>query len=362
MYPPAMNLLNHLGSQQNCEVAVCSSHNDRNLSEYSNESVQFSRIRFPSRRLSRVRRLLSFLQFPVLALWKMLRFRPDVVLYIEPHSSFPAFAYRLLNWRHRLFIHYHEYYEPAHFQAPGMRLIAVYHWFEKRFLYRQAEWISQTNQNRVDFFLTDHPQVAKEKVHVQANYPPAKWASELPSWPDDVEQPLKLIYVGALSVEDTFIQEAIAWVCTTEANVTLDLFSNNVAASAQKLLRETGHERITHHTVPVPYHELPNVLRQYHVGLILYKANTQNYVYNASNKLFEYLTCGLDVIYPNTMLGVRPYATQGTFPRVIEADFDNLDFVDAGSLRSRDGLEYVPWKGACETEFAKLTESITQSD
>ena len=211
-YPPTKNLLNCFSSFPDCSVAVCSAHNDRCLVEYTNPSVLFSRMRFPNRRLSRFRRLFAFLQFPLLALWKMIRFRPDIVLYIEPHSSFPATLFGLINYRHRLFIHYHEYYEPEHFHAPGMRLVASYHWFEKRYLYRRAAWISQTNADRVRMFCEDHPHVNRAKLHVLPNLPPASWRklTEL-TWISRPQDTLRLLYVGSVSLHDTFIAELVEW-------------------------------------------------------------------------------------------------------------------------------------------------------
>jgi hypothetical protein len=60
---------------------------------------------------------------------------------------------------------------------------------------------------------------------------------------------------------------------------------------------------------------LPQVLSQYDVGLILYRCRTLNFVYNATNKLFEYLVCGLDVWYPPCMLGLKTYARSTIAPR-----------------------------------------------
>lgn len=49
----------------------------------------------------------------------------------------------------------------------------------------------------------------------------------------------------------------------------------------------------------INYSDLPGVIRAYDVGVILYNGHIANYVFNAPNKLFEYLACGLDVWSPS---------------------------------------------------------------
>ena len=357
-----MNLLNYFSGLPDCMVAVCSSHNDRGLVEFTNSSVQFSRGRYPNRRLSRLRRLFAFLQFPMLALWKMIRFRPDVVLYIEPHSSLPATLFRLINSRHRLFVHYHEYYEPDHFHAPGMRMIAFYHWFERTLLYRRAEWISQTNADRVRMFCEDHPQVDRSKVHVLTNLPPAAWRKTAGlTWPSHAQETLKLLYVGSLSLHDTFIAELVEWLRRQpEGQFSLDVYSTNCDGPAEDFLNRSAGPNLRFHAEGIPYENLPDVLPEYHVGVILYRGNTRNYVYNETNKLFEYLACGLDVWYPRQMLGIKPHARIDLAPRVIEIDFERLDEMPVSQLRSRSGLKFEAFERRCEDVLGELKQAMTE--
>ena len=362
-YPPVMNLLNYFSGLEDCQVAVCSTHNDRGLAEYVNSSVEFSRIQFPSRQLSRFRRLLAFLKFPILALWKLICFRPNIVMYIEPHSSFPALLFRLINGTHHMFIHNHEYCEPDHFRVPGMRLVAFYHWFEKRFVYRRAEWISQTNADRVRMFCEDHPQVDRSKLHVLPNLPPAAWerTTEL-TWTSQTPEMLKLLYVGSVSLHDTFIAELVEWLRRQpDGQFSLDVYSTNCDAAAQDFLNQSAGPNIRFHAEGIPYEKLPDVLPGYHVGLILYRGNTRNYVYNESNKLFEYLACGLDVWYPRQMLGIKPHARADIAPRVIEMDFERLDDMQVLQLRSRSGLRFEPFSRRCEDVLSELKQAMTEA-
>jgi hypothetical protein len=75
----------------------------------------------------------------------------------------------------------------------------------------------------------------------------------------------------------------------------------------------------------------------------------------ATKKLFEYLACGLDVIYPREMLGVRPYARAAEQPRVVAWDFEDLPRMDY----RRDGRLALPVaepQPACEAVFRALEE------
>ena len=359
-YPPVMNLLNYFSGLEDCQVAVCSTHNDRGLAEYANSSIEFSRIQFPSRGLSRFRRLLAFLMFPMLALWKLICFRPNVVIYVEPHSSFPAVLFRLVNGEHKLFIHSHEYCEQGHFRVPGMRLVAFYHWFEKHYLYVRAEWISQTNADRVRMFCDDYPHLNRSKLHVLPNLPPASWrkTTEL-TWISNPQDTLKLLYVGAVSLHDTFIAELVEWLRRQpNGQFSLDVYSTNCDGSAQDFLHRSAAPYLRFHSEGIPYDRLPDVLPEFHVGLILYKANTTNYVYNETNKLFEYLACGLDVWYPRQMLGIKPHARTDVAPRVIEIDFERLDELPVSQLRIRSGLKLNAFDRRSEDALCELKQAM----
>lgn len=359
-YPPAMNLLNYFSGLEDCQVAVCSTRNDRGLAEYENPAVEINRLQFPSRRLSLFRRLLAFLQFPLLALWKLICFRPNVVIYIEPHSSFPAVLFQLVNRQHKLFIHNHEYCEPDHFRVPGMRLVAFYHWFERRYLYPRAEWISQTNADRVRMFCEDHPHVNRSKLHVLPNLPPTSWrkTTEL-TWIAHPQDTLKLLYVGAVSLHDTFITELVEWLRRQrDGQFSLDVYSTNCDRTAQDFLHRSAAPNLRFHSEGIPYEMLPEILPEFHVGLILYKANTTNYVYNETNKLFEYLACGLDVWYPRQMLGIKPHSRTEVAPRVIEIDFERMDDIPVSQLRIRSGLRFSPFNRRCEDVLIELKQAM----
>ena len=49
-----------------------------------------------------------------------------------------------------------------------------------------------------------------------------------------------------------------------------------------------------------------------------------NFVHNAPNKLFEYLNCGLDIWYPEEMIGCRAY-DQIEYPTIKQINFNDIE-------------------------------------
>lgn len=358
-YPPAMNLLRVLAGVGQLEVRAFTCHNNRGRGIFRCEGVQVARCQFPELGVSRICRLWRYAVFPLLSFLRLLLWWPQVVVYIEPHSALPAFLYCFVNRHARLLIHNHEYHEPREYRQRGMRMVRLNHWLERCFLFKRADWISQTNRDRVKLFLDDHPVVDVGKVHELPNLPPASWARvQSKSWQERRDgEPLRLVYVGSLSLRDTFVREIVQWVAS-QRDAELDIYCYNSDSETGRFLSELSCDRIRYFSRGVDYDDLPHLLTRYHVGLILYRGMTQNYIFNASNKLFEYLAVGLDVWYPQQMLGVKPFATLNHRPRVIEFDFDRLAAIDFDRFRQRD--ERLPYRvqATCEDVLLPLEEAI----
>jgi hypothetical protein len=301
------------------------------------------------------------------AAWLLWRFRPDSIVLIEPHSV-PAvrLALLLLKSRPRVAVIYYEYNSPADYLRSGNRSLRCARPLENQLL-KLAGWISQTNAERLRLFCCDHRELRQEQCMVLPNFPPAAWL-EIPAVRRGRQVPaakqLKLVYVGALSLQDTWIDAVVHWICSDQ-NVacSLDVYAPRLdPETAQFLLSRQG-DRLRLHHEGIEYDRLPHVLPQYDVGLILYRCRTINFVHNAPNKLFEYLMCGLDVWYPPCMLGVRPFARSDVVPRVIEVDFDQLNALPAGMGQSSCAeLPSRPWKSTCEDALQPLVQFITGAD
>jgi len=361
-YPPVTNLLTFLADDPDFEIRAFAVESARGRPRWSHPGVRVTRTSPPQPGdsfASKVRRYLGFLAATLAGL---VRFRPDAILYFEPHSALPVHLYRRwLGRRTRIFVHHHEYYEPSQFERPGMRLPRLSHRCETRHLFAVAEWISQTNEARRELFLADHPGVAPERVHVLPNHPPRSWyETRNRAWgrSGEAASPLRCVYIGSLSLQDTFVEPLVAWIESTPHPVALDIHAYNVPAETARWLEARTGERIAFHPEGVPYQQLPETLADYHVGLILYRGNTTNFVWNAPNKLFEYLACDLDVWYPPVMAGVRPYLSEETHPRVLEVDYEKLDSIPFEKLCRRGTLPERRERHEAEAVYAGLAAAL----
>jgi hypothetical protein len=362
LYPPVINWLRTISTHPGIAAAVVTSPNQRGLTTAVLPGVSFIRLPFANASQIAPLRWLLFLFWHLRAALQLYRWRPDAVLSVEPHSALAAWIWKvLLRGRAALLIHHHEYYSPADRHRPGNRLININRVFEKSLL-TCAAWVSQTNTDRLTFFRRDHPKLTDDQCHVLPNYPPATWLNHLPKstlWPRTAAGTLRLVYVGSVSLHDTYIGPLVEWIVSpSNTNCTLDIYSTPADPVTNAFLQRHHGSRVTVHAGGIDYDELPDVLSRFDVGLILYRCTTVNFVYNATNKLFEYLTCGLDVWYPPCMLGVAPYARSTAAPRVLETDFDNLQTLDLKPRQSRSHLPTIPWTTTCEDAFKPLLEML----
>ena len=306
-YPPITNFLNEV-SKTHLAVKIWSTYNNRKRTPYENAHLQqIKRTDFPTETDNTIMRFVKYIKFNWSCFLGLIHFRPDSILYYESYSVFPVFLYmKLFGKQTRLYIHYHEYESPKNY-AQGMRLVRFYHQSEKRYLYNKAIWISQTNSDRLRLFKIDNPKLCSSKLKVMPNYPPASWWQKTKQRKSNISDPIKTVYVGALSLRDTYIKDYCEWLQQQDGGITLDIYAYNLHQDTKDYLENLKSSHVKFHAHGVAYEKLPNVLQEYDIGLILYKGNTLNYIYNAPNKLFEYLACGLKVLYPKVMTGIKPY-------------------------------------------------------
>ncbi len=360
-FPPACNVLSFFSTETRLLVCCATSVRMQERQVFGCPGVDIRRAMFPSAGLGRLFRIRQFVVLFWVMLRTLIRFRPQVILYFEPHSAPAVFLYLLWNRSARLFIHYHEYRELSHYRDRGNAIARLGHWLECCWLFQRCEWISHTNADRVRMFLQDHPRVPERLMRTMPNYPPAEWVGTPVSSPRPMAGPLRLVYVGAVSLQDTFIREVADWVTKRgESQVTLDIYAGSTAETARDYLLTLQSPAVRFHPAGVPYSRLPEILQHFDVGLILYRGTTRNYIYNAPNKLFEYLLCGLEVWYPMQMLGIRPVAEELKHQQVLELDFTNSSQLDALLLRSH--VEKVRrWRQTCVDALHPLRQAVLQT-
>ena len=300
----------------------------------ANPRIKIKRLGLHSIHQSAPMRLISYLKYFGVSFLQSLWARPSRIFYYETVSSLvPVVLKKFFLPKARLLVHYHEYMSPADYKAST--LVNNFHQLE-RSGYPKAAWISQTNAQRMRFFLEDTGLPADNRMHVVPNYPLRNWG--LSGARDTISPPVRIVYAGSFgSTETLYIKETLGWIKSLQGKATLDIYSFNMPAAIAAFIEGLNCEHIR--VLPeVGYYALPSVLNQYDVGLILYKGLSRNFEFNAPNKLFEYLASGLDVWYPATLKGIREYDTANTWPTVRSLNFEALDTYDILELVDRKKL------------------------
>jgi hypothetical protein len=334
-YPPAMNLLRYLNKHAGNNTLI-------DVLTIRGESPAMTGLpRIRMHRLARWKesstsfgRMLVYLQFNLRAVFKLIRLRPDVILYFETLSSGPAWFYKtFVRSKTSIYVHYHEYVSKTEY-ANGMLLSRWLHKKEED-LYPKMNWVSHTNSDRLSLFLRDEFDHQPRFTYVLPNYPPAAWREIKCSKSNATK--IGFIYVGALSLETMYVREMAEFVKARPDECFWDIYSMNISKEVLDYFNGIEGNNITFKGA-VSYDELPNVFCQYKIGLVLYKGHIPNYVYNVPNKLFEYHVCGLDVWFPLSMESTIAYQTMNTYPKIIAVNFSALNSINVATMTDRSGL------------------------
>lgn len=206
-----------------------------------------------------------------------------------------------------------------------MKLSRKFHSLELA-MYTDMDGVSHTNEERLEMFMDGIAPAAPRAKFAIPNFPPRSWLNVSKGEKANI---IRIVYVGALSLETMYVKEFSAWVQNQQGRVVWDIYSFNMTGSARSYLEDLDSEFIN--LKPgVDYDKLPDVLSQYDIGLILYTGHMPNYIHNAPNKLFEYLRMGLQVWLPDSLLGAKPYLESIEHPRVLSLNFKEL------TLRAED--------------------------
>ena len=167
--------------------------------------------------------------------------------------------------------------------------------------------------------------IDRSKAHVFPNYPPKSWWRKDKVHSGDI---VKCVYVGSLSLKDTFVKEFCEWIQRQNGKVTFDIYCFNFHQEVKDYLSQLHCQWIRFSEEGVAYNDIPQVLNNYDVGLLLYRAYSLNVRWCETNKFYEYLICGLDVWYPKEMLLLHEMDKSQFAPQIKEMDFSNMDTFD----------------------------------
>ena len=353
-YPPVHNFIRTLANtKSDANIKVYTSHNAHKLvyDDYGSAKVYRSKD-FASPKLSILRYVLIAWYYLV-TIFRLIKHRPDYIMYYETYSCLPAYYIKkLFNKKAKIIIHYHEYLTPAYYHLQ-MKFFPFLIRLEKELL-KRAFWISHTNAERLELFKAQYPDLDASQLNTFPNFPPKAWDRPAKS---TLSEPVKLVYIGALSTKHMYTKEVIDWVNEQNGKFTLDIYSLNVKADVYNYIRQTNSELIVVKE-SIPYDQIPDILEQYDVGLVIYNGDSKNYIYNAPNKLFEYHATGIDVWFSSDLITSKYYKTANSFPKIVEVDFNNLSNFKWQAALSRENLDEKKSTFFCETVYASLIDKL----
>jgi hypothetical protein len=355
LYPPIQNLISVLSrKKEGHDITVITTYSaHRSLPDFicDDDCIHILKLGRSGMTLNALRRYFNYFKFNAGAMWYLIRKRPGRVLYFETISSLPAVLFKFINRACDILVHYHEYTTIGEYKT-GMKLNRIFHTLEKR-LYPRAAWVSHTNEFRLQKFLKDVEPVRVPRAAVLPNYPPRNWYVK-PR--EDSPVPMRFVYVGSLSMETMYTRAFADWVNSQNGRVTWDIYSHNMASDAREFLAKNCSSWI-HQFNGVQYSDLPGILKNYDVGVILYNGHIPNYKYIAPNKLFEYVACGLDVWFPSELIGSEHLVTHGMYPGIYSIAFSQLGHVNIESMtRATRVFKSLPF--FCEDALEPLIQNL----
>ena len=359
-YPPAINFLKILAADKELEIHLVTVNQENGKKKLEIPGVRIHRFGAIKNKRSSLSRMFFYIGFFFRTLLLLIRVKPSSLLYYESISAgAPCIYKKWFNKSCRLFIHNHEYKSPQELNSG----IFFNRWVYKieRSVFKKADWVSHTNEDRMRFFLNDMGKDAPTQTHILPNHPPVDFGKYAKDSKTDRKPPVGIVYIGALSVDEFFLKEMATWVASNPSNCYWDIYSDNYQPEVLAYLKELNAPNISFKG-GVEYSELSKILPKYTVGIILYTGHIPNYVYNVPNKLFEYHVCGLDTWFPDHMISCHELDKPDSYPKIIGIDFKELEKQSLEKLVCVEGLPYLKNEFIAEKTYQPLIQAFTNSN
>lgn len=328
-YPPVMNLIKRIeGSNkiENCQVFTSESINGF----FQSPKVNIHRIGLKN--LDKYfLKYIHYLIFNISVLVHLLIFRPNLIMVYETISILPVYFYQIFNKKNKIHIHYHEYVSINEI-IKSSKYFKFLHFLEKKLWNSPRVKISHTNEDRKTLFLTDYLWLSEDKVKVIPNLPPKFWAKKIETaFKVNLinDNPVRLVHVGALGLKSMAVEDLVEWVVKQNGRFRVDFYiSNSNFETLEYLEKIYSQNKDSIGIFPaVPYYQLPQILKNYDIGLVLYKGILPNHSFSIPNKVYEYLICGLHVWSTNSIPTTYNWARERN---IINKDVKSLpDFMFA---------------------------------
>ena len=354
-FPPALNLIDYLSANSiETKLTIITTEPDKNTQWYGNNKVKIIRYKKIIPNSGAFIKLYRYFTFYIGAFLNLIIQKPSSVLYYETLSSLPAIWYRKLR-KLRLLAHYHEIVTLDELND-GRYLNKLLNKIEARY-YNKYNWISQTNKSRLEIFSTQYQLKNAEKVlKILPNYPPESWVRHQNKLKHN-QNVIKLLHVGSISTKGMYLNELLNEF-GSKPQFTIDFYSHNISNEVAELISQHSNCKVKG---AIDYSNIIQLKGCYDVGLVLYSGESLNFIYNAPNKIFEYLALDLDVWCSDKLITAKEYERLDCYPKMIMVDFTNFKQFDIENARSRKDLKYVPSSFTYESVYSKLI-SYLQTD
>ena len=320
-YPPILNFIRDLEREGIEKVTVLSTNAANNWFKSA-----ISIFRWGTIGSSKWTRYTTYIIFNLFALCYLLIKRPNKVVYYETLSCWPVYWYKKIRSNTKVFIHFHEYTsdEEKNWSSAYYKNLLV----KEAYLLQEAYWVSHTNEDRMRLFLQDYPFLQDRQCHVFPNYPPADWSARAQKIRKQRtnSDSIKLVYVGALGLQTTYIQELAEWIQEQNGKYSLDIYTDIIEQEVFYFLQNLNSSFIQLKAA-IPYFNLPEVLAQYDIGVVFYKGHIPNYIYNVPNKVMEYLDCGLQVICSTELKSCLEFKKRHILETIHMINFKNINTI-----------------------------------
>lgn len=292
-----MNVINSICELEPVSCTVYTTkHKTNNWFAAKNSNIK----RVASQHQNSLLRYWCYIQFNSTTFLSLIFEQPKIIIAYETYSVVPVYFYKKLFPITKVHLHYHEYTSPDEINN-GSLYFKFLHFIEKK-LFSKRPSVSQTNDDRMNLFLKEYPNIAVAKTMIIPNLPPNSWRKfALLHNKHQEDEVIKLVHVGAIGLDTMYVKEMVAWVIAQNGKYTLDFYTSNISSEA-KVVFDSMQNNYIRLLGPINYFALPQVLIQYHVGITLYNGHIPNYIYNVPNKVYEYLACGLEVWYSKDLV------------------------------------------------------------
>ncbi len=315
-YPPVLNLINLLEKSNDVnKITVLTTNTEKLIC--CDTKVELISINTNKTRLFRS---ISYLTFNFYSLISCLSKYNNTLLAYESVSSIPVIIAKRLNHKKKILIHFHEYTTEKEYNN-GMNLEKIGH---KLFLKNTQEfnWISHTNADRACFFREEFNIKCSVNINSLPNYPPKSWYYGADEFNNVMGGKIKMVIVGSLSYEDTYIKEILNMVQNNKEKYELTIFSSNILINLRKDLKNGISENIIF-VEGINYYLLPNELKKFDLGIIPYKPTTKNVIFCVPNKFHEYYSVGLNILYPKEMISCKNFVIENNLQDIaFEMNFE----------------------------------------